>query len=99
MYGGSREQAHTEQCLNGEQRRLGGKVDDQIEIHRRPHVPVLVELYVGREYRRRGAGSALVAAVIEAARAAGKAGVSLGVHPDNAKARRLVPAARLRRPA
>jgi ribosomal protein S18 acetylase RimI-like enzyme len=52
-------------------------------------VPVLVELYVRREYRRRGAGSALVAAVIKAARAAGKAGVSLGVHPDNARARRL----------
>jgi ribosomal protein S18 acetylase RimI-like enzyme len=49
-------------------------------------VPVLVELYVGREYRRRGVGSALVAAAIKAA---GKAGVSLGVHPDNARARRL----------
>ena len=52
-------------------------------------VPVLVELYVGREYRRRGAGSGLVAAVIESARRAGKAGVSLSVHPDNARARRL----------
>ena len=52
-------------------------------------VPVLVELYVGRQYRRRGAGSALVTAVIRAARAAGKAGVSLGVHADNARARRL----------
>jgi ribosomal protein S18 acetylase RimI-like enzyme len=52
-------------------------------------VPMLVELYVGREYRRRGAGSGLVAAVIEAARLTGKAGVSLSVHPDNAKARRL----------
>jgi ribosomal protein S18 acetylase RimI-like enzyme len=52
-------------------------------------VPVLVELYVGHEYRRQGAGSALLAAVVEAARVAGKAGVSLGVHPDNARARRL----------
>jgi len=31
----------------------------------------------------------LVAAVIESARRAGKAGVSLSVHPDNARARRL----------
>jgi GNAT superfamily N-acetyltransferase len=45
------------------------------------NVPVLVELYVGREYRRRGAGSALVEAVIEAARVAGKASMSLGLHP------------------
>jgi diamine N-acetyltransferase len=50
---------------------------------------VLVELYVGRKYRRRGAGSTLMAAAIEAAGAAGKAGVLLGVHPDNARTRRL----------
>jgi ribosomal protein S18 acetylase RimI-like enzyme len=49
----------------------------------------LVELCVGREHRRRGAGSALVAAVIAAAKAAGHAEVKLGVHADNARARRL----------
>ena len=49
----------------------------------------LIELYVARSQRRRGCGSALVAAVVAAARAAGREGVSLGVNADNARARRL----------